>query len=119
MILGMPIRSEVTGTKAAVNIESHSSAVTLRLRIREARVCSIASLTVSGQVKGKVTERTYEALVGRAISGYRLRGVSAKATRVSRVSSSEEEESLAEALKVTGHAIGLDRVAAATMSATC
>jgi hypothetical protein len=115
----MPTRSVVIGTKEAVKTESHSSALTVRLRIREARVCSIASLTSSGQVKGKVTVRTYEALVGRAMSGYKLGGVAAKLTSVSKVSNSEEEESLAEALKVMGHERGLELVAAAMISATC
>jgi hypothetical protein len=107
------------GTKEAVKMESHSSAVTVRLRIREARFSNIASLTLSGQVKGKVTVRTYEALVGRAISGYKLRGSTAKPTRVSRVRSSEAEESLVVALKVMGHVSGLEAVATEMMSATC
>jgi hypothetical protein len=57
--------------------------------------------------------------VGREISGYKLGGDAANPTRVSRVSSSDEEESLAEALKVMGHERGLELVAAAMISATC
>jgi hypothetical protein len=79
----------------------------------------MVSLTSSGQVKGNVTVRTYEALVGRATRGYRSRGDLAKPTRVSSVSGSDEGESLAVVLKVIGHGSGLELVARSTTLAIC
>jgi hypothetical protein len=114
----MPTRSAVTGTKDAVKIESHSSELAVRPRILDAKVMSMVSLMSSGQVKGKVIVRTYEARVGRAMSGYSARGASAKPTRVSKARSSDEDESLALTLKVMGHLRGLEVVAALMTSTT-